>query len=131
MRLLPRISTTVSLGSSTSVICSPNSMSRIRALRLSTTLFSCPEYVWMKNHCFIMEKPLVTRYLVDQPCQPVEKVLPPVVDGEQIDREEDDVYDHDDSRILDVLGRRERRAVELFPGVADEISDAFLLFTLV
>ena len=30
---------------------------RGRAFKLSTTLFSCPEYVWMKNHCFIMENP--------------------------------------------------------------------------
>src|SRR5829696_8968540 len=106
MRLLPRISTTVSFGSNTSVICSASSMSRIRAWRLSTTLFSCPEYVWIKYHCFIVNY-LKTRQFADHPGQTVQEIYPGFVDNKKVQREENNADDNDDHRVPYIFRRRE------------------------
>src|SRR6476620_2077998 len=125
MRLLPRISTTVSFGSNTSVICSASSMSRIRAWRLSTTLFSCPEYVWIKYHCFIVNY-LKTRQFVDHPGQAVKEIDPRPIDNKKVQGKENNADDDDDHRVPDIFRRREARSFQFFAGVSDKIADAFL-----
>src|SRR5215217_7256038 len=130
MRLFPRISTTVSFGSNTSVICSASSMSRIRAWRLSTTLFSCPEYVWIKYHCFI-SKTLSPRDLVNNPCNGFQNVHPRLIDQKKVNSKEDNADDDDDGRVLYILRRRKCSAVQLGTSLFDKLADAFFLFITV
>src|SRR6185295_2515259 len=107
MRLLPRISTTVSVGTSTSVISSWRSVSRIRAFKLSRTFFSCPEYVWRINHCCITKlfssgKAQPPCYLCDHPVQTVNQLRHPEIHQKQINREKDHGDERDDGRVLHV-----------------------------
>src|SRR5437763_942359 len=110
-RLLPRISTTVSVGTSTSVISLESSVSRMRALRESRTFFSCPEYVCRMNHCCMtytfLRHPEEAVNLIQQ-----KREHP--VHGEEVCGEEDDCDDRDDRRVPDLQGRGQ--GVRVFAG---------------
>src|SRR2546423_7592954 len=120
-RLLPRISTTVSVGTSTSVISLESSVSRMRALRLSRTFFSCPEYVCRMNHCCMtytfLRHPEEAVNLIEQ-----ERENP--VHDEEVGGEEDDGDDRDDRRVPDLQGRGPRRPAQLRAHVAQEPAGA-------
>src|ERR671912_2280034 len=127
MRLLPRISTTVSVGTSTSVISACKSVSRMRAFRLSRTFFSCPEYVCKMNHCCIaltLSPPRRPLGAADEPLHLLDEEREGAVNRVEVDREEQDGDDRDDRRVPDLHGRRPRHAPQLGADVAHELRDA-------
>src|SRR5688500_17828948 len=93
IRLLPRISTTVSVGTKTSVISFCRSVSRIRAFKLSRTVFSCPEYVCRMNHCCIkklfLSEAQPPGYLGNEPFYSRDEIRHAQVDQKQINRKKD------------------------------------------
>src|SRR5438067_11028008 len=117
-RLLPRISTTVSVGTSTSVISLESSVSRMRALRLSRTFFSCPEYVCRMNHCCMtytfLRNPEEAVNLIEQEREQL-------VGGVEIGCEEDDGDDRYDRRVPDLEGRGPGCAAQLRAHVAQAL----------
>src|ERR1051325_3852441 len=118
-RLLPRISTTVSVGTSTSVISACRSVSRTRAFRLSRTFFSCPEYVCRMNHCCMAE---TSSRHSEEAVNLVEQKREETVGDIEVRGEEDDGEDRDDGRVPDLQARRPRRAPQLRPHVAHELA---------
>src|ERR671918_1687620 len=107
IRLLPRISTTVSVGTRTSAISFCRSVSRIRAFKLSRTFFSCPEYVCRMNHCCITKlfssgKAQPPCDLSNQPFQSRDEIRHAEIDQPQINRKKHHGDQRDDGRVLDV-----------------------------
>src|SRR5918997_4638114 len=124
-RLLPRISTTVSVGTSTSVISLWRSVSRTRALRLSRTFFSCPEYVCRMNHCFISKLPRRSPSGgPEQLLQLRNQERETLVHDPQVDGEEDDGDDGDDRRVPDFEAARPGDSPQLPARVAYELAGA-------
>src|SRR5919106_6955250 len=118
IRLLPRISTTVSVGTKTSVISFCRSVSRIRAFKLSRTFFSCPEYVCRMNHCCITKlfssgEAQPPCYLANQPFQSRNEISHAQIDQKQVNRKKDHSDYCDDGRVLDVNESRPRNALHL------------------
>src|SRR6476646_4595010 len=101
----------------------------MRAWRLSKTLFSCPEYVWMKYHCF-MQLSLYSSQPADQPIETLQHVNPDVVPGKKVDGEEDHTDNHDDGGLLHLIPRRKRRFVEFATSLFDELADPVLVLLL-
>src|SRR6185295_15561145 len=125
MRLLPRISTTVSVGTRTSLISFWRSVSRMRAFRLSRTFFSCPEYVWRMNHCCIRKlfpsgEAQQPCYFLNQPIQPYDQARQSLIHSKQVNGEKDNGDDRDDGRVLHVFEIRPGDPSHLGPDLVQE-----------
>jgi len=74
-------------------------------------------------------KPLCPCDPVNYPRQGFQNIRPRLIDYKKINRKEDHGNDDDDRRVLHVIRRRERRAIQFGASLFYELADAFLFLS--